>query len=129
MLRGVLLSIALFICSLTAFAQNGSIGGVVTDSQTKEPVVGAGVMIQGTQVGTMTDVDGKFEIPNVKPGTYSLTISFITYTTNVIPDVIVESGKRTDIQVPMEEGSTSLDEVVVTGTRETSTDLSLIKAI
>jgi TonB-dependent receptor len=129
MLRALLLFLVFLTGSTLVFAQNGSISGVVTDSQSKEPVIGASVLIQGTQVGTMTDIEGKFSIPNVKPGTYSLAISFITYTTNVIPDVVVEGGKVTEIQVPMEEGSTALDEVVVTGTRQTNNDVSLMKAI
>jgi len=120
----------LFITGSTVvYAQNGTISGVVTDAQSKDPVIGASVLIQGTQVGTMTDIEGKFTIPNVKPGTYSLSISFITYTTNVIPDVVVESGKVTNVQVPMQEGSTALEEVVVTGTREINNDISLMKSI
>jgi outer membrane cobalamin receptor len=129
MFRKLLVSAAFLIISLTAFAQNGSIGGLVIDAVTKEPVIGASVLIQGTQVGAMTDLEGKFVIANVKPGTYSLSISFITYTTNVVPDVIVEAGKRTDVEVPLQEGSTALEEVVVTGTRTINTDESLISSI
>lgn len=128
MLRGIL-----FFCLLSlatfSFAQNGSISGIVTDATTGETVVGANVVIQGTAVGSATDIDGKFNIPNVKPGNYSLTITFITYKPHNIPDILVESGKVSTIQVQMHEDVSELKEVVITGTREINNDVSLISAI
>lgn len=115
MFRKLLVSAALLIISLAAFAQNGSIGGSVTDAATKEPVIGASVLIQGTQVGAMTDFEGKFSIPNVKPGTYSIIVSFITYATDTISDVTVEEGKRFEVTVALHEEAKTLSEVVVSG--------------
>lgn len=115
--------------TVTLWAQNGTISGIVTDGITKETIIGANVYIQSTQVGTATDIDGKFSIANVKPGTYSLVVSFITYKTHIIPDVVVESGKISEIQVALQEDATELKEVVVTGTREINSDLTLVNAI
>ena len=128
MLRGIL-----FFCFLSvtfySLAQNGSISGIVTDAKTGETVVGANVVIQGTSVGSATDMDGKFTIPNVKPGSYNLSVTFITYKTHTIPDVLVESGKVSRILVQMQEDVSELQEVVITGVREINTDISLISAI
>jgi TonB-dependent receptor len=99
------------------------------DAKTGETVVGANVVIQGTSVGAPTDMDGNFTIPNVKPGTYNLTISFVTYKAHTIPDVIVEGGKISSIQVQMQEDVSELQEVVITGTRQINNDISLISAI
>lgn len=129
MLRRVILSLALLTLSLLTWAQNGTISGVVTDGKTTEAIIGANVYIQGTQVGGATDIDGKFSISNVKPGTYNLVVSFITYKSHIIPDVVVESGKISQIQVALQEDATELQEVVVTGTREINNDLTLINAI
>ena len=129
MLRRVLLSLAFLTATISAWAQNGTIGGNVTDSKTNEAIIGANVYIQGTQVGTATDINGDFLISNVKPGTYSLVVSFITYKSHVIPDVVVEGGKISSIKVAMQEDATELAEVVVTGTREINNDLTLINAI
>jgi outer membrane receptor protein involved in Fe transport len=119
-----------FLISIAALAQNGTIGGVVTDAKSGEAIIGANVIIQGTQVGAVTDVEGKFMIANVKPGTYSLTITFITYKANVVNDVVVEGAKRTDLKVPMQEDdATELTEIVVAATREINNDVSLINAI
>ena len=129
MLRTALFSLAFLSIAILSCAQNGTIKGNVTDGKTNEAIIGANVVIQGTQVGTATDIEGNFNIANVKPGTYSLVISFVTYKSHVIPDVAVESGKISEINVTMQEDETELTEVVVTGTREINNDLSLINAI
>ncbi|MBI1766921.1 MAG: TonB-dependent receptor [Bacteroidetes bacterium] len=119
------------ICSLcfgSTFAQ-GSISGTITDAKTKETIIGANVVIQGTTTGGQTDVDGKFLISNIKAGSYNLQVSFITYKTHLIPNVLVEDGKRISIDVPMSEEVSTLSEVVVNGSRQTNTDYDLVRSI
>jgi len=69
---------AFFFISVSAVAQNGTISGIVTDAITGETVIGANVVLQGTTVGSTTDIDGKFSIDNIKPGTYNLSVTFVT---------------------------------------------------
>ena len=107
----------------------GSIAGTVTDATTGEPVIGANVVVQGTQVGSATDMEGKFLIKNIPAGTYIVQVSFITYKAHTIPDVIVENGKRLTIDVQLREDVSELTEVVVRGTRATDNDFSLLSAI
>ncbi|MBX2900926.1 MAG: outer membrane beta-barrel protein [Cyclobacteriaceae bacterium] len=128
MVRFVLVLLAIS-GSLIAVAQNGSISGKVTDAATGEAIVGANAIIQGTTVGASTDLDGHFTIGNLKPGTYTVAISFVTYKTHIIADVVVEPGKITSVQVPLSEDATELQEVVVTSTRQINTDHSLVAAI
>ena len=81
--------------------------GVVTDAA-GEPVVGATVVVKGkTGVGTVTDIDGKFSLKNVKKGE---TLRF-TYL-GMDPIEVVYNG--TDLKVTLKENSKALDEVVVT---------------
>ena len=124
-----ILSLCLVLLSGYTFAQNGTISGTVTDAKTGETVVGANVVIQGTAVGMPTDIDGKFSIANLKPGTYSLSVTFVTYKAHLIPDVVVEGGKISEIQVQMQEDVSELQEVVITGTREINNDMALLSAI
>ena len=64
----------MLLASASAFAQNITVGGVVTDTN-DEPVIGATVMVAGTQTGTSTDVDGAFSIKGVEYiGGYGATI-------------------------------------------------------
>lgn len=124
-----LLFISALLFSFQAISQNGSITGIVTDAATKETVIGANAVIQGTTVGASTDIDGKFTIPNLKPGKYTIAVSFVTYKTHIIPDVEVEAGKIVSIDIQLKEDATELEEVVVTGSRQVNTDFNLIAAI
>ena len=85
-----------------------TVRGTVTDRQ-GEPIAGANVVLQGTQKGTMTDMDGRFslEVPSTRS---VLRVSFIGYTTQeVTPDA------RGTVKVVLEEDSELLDDVVVVG--------------
>ena len=81
--------------------------GLVLDN-TGEPIVGANIVIQGTTTGTITDIDGKFEIEAGK-GTV-LEISYIGYITQELSI----TGQK-DLAISLKEDSQALDEVVVVG--------------
>ncbi len=83
-----------FILLMAAFAgfSQGSIMGTVVDGETDEPLIGASVLLQGTTIGTITDVDGKFNLVGVKAGDYTLQITYTGYETKEM-DVSVGSGK------------------------------------
>lgn len=114
--------------SFGAFSQ-GSIGGTVKDVKTGEAIIGANVVIQGTTIGSATDVEGNFLINNVKEGTYSIVVSYVTYKTNTIPDVVVGTAKRVTLDIPLAEDVAELSEVVVTAARRTDTDFDLLKSV
>lgn len=120
---------ALIAIALSSHAQNGTIAGQVVDLKTKEAIIGANVVIQGTTVGAATDFDGNFTINNVKPGSYTIVVSFVTYKPQTIPDVAVESGSKTTLGVTLAEDISELQEVVVTAKKEIATDMNLIQAI
>ncbi len=108
----------------------GSIAGKVKDAKTGEALIGANVVIQGTTIGAATDVDGAFEIPSVKEGTYTLQVSYVTYKVHVISDVVVETAKRVTLgDIILKEDASELQEVVVTVGRQTDTDFELIRSI
>jgi len=58
-----------------AFAQYGKISGKVVDKETKEPLIGASVVIQGTTLGAATDINGNYVILNVPAGVYTVVAS------------------------------------------------------
>lgn len=97
------------LLSLNVLAQNTvTVTGVVTD-ETDTPMIGAGVMQQGTTTnGVVTDIDGRFSI--VVPANAVLTFNYISYKTVDVP----VAGK-TEINVKLEPDNNLLDEVVVIG--------------
>ena len=62
-----------------AFPQPATIRGIVKDSGTKDPLVGANIYITGTSLGTASSDEGKYMISNVSPGIYMLKASYIGY--------------------------------------------------
>lgn len=115
----------LFICLLTlvsplAFAQEaeqatGTLKGVITDSKTKETLLGASVFVVGTYKGAAADLDGKFEIKNLKPGDYTIRVSFIGYTEKQFTGVRVKKDEVTVLNVQLDDMSTSYQAVEIVG--------------
>lgn len=83
--------------------------GVVISEEDDQPVVGASVLVKGTTMGTVTDIDGKFTITDVPSSSRTLKISYIGMKTQEIP---IKAGI---IKVTLKPDAEVLDEVVVTG--------------
>ena len=107
--RWVLLMFALMMTSLSAFSQNLTVKGTVSDSQTGEALIGVNVVIKGTLTGITTDVNGQYILNNC-PQNAILTFSYISYTS-----IDVEVKGRSVIDVRLESAISQLDEVVVIG--------------
>jgi len=87
---------------------SGMVSGIVTDAQNGETIPGVSVVTIGSQEGVITDLDGKFSL-KVKNMSDLLSISFVGYTTQIIP-----INGQTKFEVKMEESVTKIEEVVVT---------------
>ncbi|NRB52612.1 MAG: SusC/RagA family TonB-linked outer membrane protein [Saprospiraceae bacterium] len=96
----------LLACSF-AVAQK-TVTGTITDGETKEPLIGASILVTGTSSGTITDIDGTYSI-SLPDGAESLTISYTGFSTQTI-----EIGSQSVIDVAMAAGEL-LEEVVVVG--------------
>ncbi len=111
------------------FAQDGFIRGTVFDGAYGEYLPGVTILVVGTTTGTITDLDGKFSIP-IAPGTYDLSVSFISYETKIIQGIEVKPGEAVLLgEISLEEASIELSEVTVTAkaVRNTETALMTIK--
>ncbi|MDR2003364.1 MAG: carboxypeptidase-like regulatory domain-containing protein, partial [Prevotella sp.] len=67
----------LFISVGLATAQIQTVTGTVISEEDGQPVVGASVLVKGTTVGTITDIDGKFTLSNVPSSAKTLQVSFV----------------------------------------------------
>src|SRR5690606_38437093 len=95
--------LAFFLAVSVAFGQR-TVRGTVTDSS--EPLIGATVLVTNTNIGTVTDLDGRFEI-NVPSGSNELTISYTGFATQTV-DITGQS----EVNVALKAGQV-LSEVVV----------------
>lgn len=94
-----------FICMLTATAQTEKASGTVV-SESGEPIVGAAVMIEGTQIGTITDVDGHFSFTEIPVKASKIKVSYLGMQSKTVP----LSRKMT---ITLTEDNKTLDDVLV----------------
>lgn len=102
--QGIMTLLFLGTCAM-GFAQ---VSGTVVDDRTDETLIGASVLVQGSTEGAITDIDGRFTLPNAKEGDV-LSISYIGYN-----DLEFTVGADSEIVIRLSQGI-SLDEIVVTG--------------
>ncbi len=102
---------------LILFAQTGKIVGTVTDARTGEPLIGANVTIEGTLLGTATDIDGNLLILNVGPGTYGLRTTYIGYQDQVIENIRASVNLTTEVNFQLREEVLESDAIVIVAER------------
>ncbi len=104
-----LLFLSILLCATSVLvAQKHTLSGVVTDDETKEPLLGANIWLGST--GTVTDFDGRYDIA-LKDGTYEVQISYVGYEKQT--QSITIAGSDVTLNVAM-TGSQMLKEVMVT---------------
>lgn len=105
----------LLLISGLAFGQLGILTGVVTDKITQEPIIGATVQVVGTYSGGVTDADGRFTIKDLKPGDYTIRVSYYEYAVLEITGVHISEGTTTEQSVALSELETIGDVVEIIG--------------
>ena len=121
MKRIILLTIITIIGCSPVFAQTGMITGKITSNRNSEPIPFASVQIMDTQIGVSADANGRFTLKEVPAGRQSLSVSSLGFKI-YNAEVDVPSGGEINMEVTLREEHHHLDEVVVTGTR-TSTSV------
>lgn len=107
--KNLFIFVVMCICTFTVFAQDViSISGTVTDGA-GEPLPGVNVVVKGTTIGVMTDIDGKYII-NVPDRNAALVFSYVGF---VSYEQVV--GTQRVINAKLREDSQLIDEIVVVG--------------
>ncbi len=104
------------IFSSLLYAQHGTLKGRVTDADTGEPLIGANVIIQKTNLGAATDVGGYYEITNITPGLYSVKFSYVGYESFIKDSVEIKQPGVTELDAALITDF-SLPEIVVTDSK------------
>jgi len=118
---------ATFLSTTFLCAQNfGTISGIIKDKSTKENLLGVNVFVQGTKIGTSSDIDGKYILKNIPVGNYSIKFSYIGYTSFTSEKIIVEQGKTTTLEVQLVSENIEQKEVVVEAKATTQTESAII---
>lgn len=91
----------------------GKLVGTVTDAVTGDPLIGANVLIEGTNLGAAANVNGRYTILNIPPGIYSVRISYLGYESLIVENVQIIVDQTTELTVQLRPHSIEVDEVVV----------------
>ncbi len=108
------LLIFLFIPSFIYSGTTGKLSGTIKDAQTGEALIGANVVIEGTNFGSATNINGEYVILNIPPGKYNVKFSFIGYETLLLQDVVITIDQTTLLNVQLNSQSIQVGEVIVT---------------
>ncbi len=122
----------IFLFPSAIFAQlSQSVKGIVLDKQSKTPLPGATVILdnQSTQIGSMTDEDGNFELKSVPLGRHELVVSFIGYEPLHSESFLVTSTKVPYLTIELTEGSVSTSEIVITASKNAYEPLNELSTV
>ena len=117
----IALTIALLLACLVGeawAAGTGKISGIVVDKKTKEPLIGVPVQIEGTTLGALTDVDGRYTILSVPLGLVTINAKMVGYTSMIQTEIQVKPDQTTPVNFELEETALEMPAQVVVGRAE-----------
>ena len=100
--------------------QTQTVHGTILDKASESPLVGATILVVGTNppIATSTDDKGYFELKDVPVGRKTFVVSYTGYNSATLPEVLVESGKEVVLDVSLEEKVTNIKEVTISDTKK-----------
>ena len=116
-MKRLMMFVVLAVPLLALAGTTGKIAGKITDRATNEPLVGANVILVGTSFGASVGADGSYVILNLPPGTYTVRVTMIGYTSKAINGSRVMVDQTTTLDVALDASSVLLGEVVVQAER------------
>jgi hypothetical protein len=109
------ITLLLLVHSNILIAQTGVIKGRIYNSINNEAIPFANVVLDSSQTGVASDIDGNYRIEGLAPGTYNVACSFIGFKKAVFYEIIVTSTKPTTLDIPLIEESETLEAFEVKG--------------
>ena len=115
-----------YLIPLIVTAQNGSIKGVLFNDNNAERIPFALILVQGTDINTTSNLDGEFELTNVKPGIVNIEISSIGFNPKTVYEIEVTTSRPAFVNVALTELSINLKQAeVVTNSAKNSEESPL----
>jgi hypothetical protein len=118
MMRRQLALLFLLLSSLPLMLHaGGKIRGRVVDKQTRDPLVGANILIAGSSYGAAADVNGEFSFVDLPVGTHTLRASYVGYSPMNLEEVRVFNDLTTEIEFPLEVEAVNIQAITVVAER------------
>ncbi len=118
--RNIAFVLVLFLLLLIATGYSGTTGklsGRITDAETKEPIPGANILIEGTTLGAMAGLDGYYFIINIPPGQYNVIISCMGYKSKRVENIRINVDVTKNLSATLSGTVIEGEEVTVVAER------------
>ncbi|GEO21507.1 TonB-dependent receptor [Cyclobacterium qasimii] len=115
-MKKLLLLTLLFLSFLTLHAQEGTIQGKIINPINNDPIPFANIIVQGLEIGAVSDLDGNYVINGLEPGLYNLKASFVGFKAKTVFEVQVTKASAVQLDFELEEDASNLQEVIVDAT-------------
>ena len=127
------ITLLVFCTPILIYSQTGKIVGKVTDVESGEELIGANVLIEGTNLGAATDISGDFVILNIPPGSYTLVAKYIGYRNMRLENVKVSVNLTTEANFALPSETYQTETVIVVApkplvNKNTTNQISVIRA-
>lgn len=112
-MRKIILFFAIILFCNFTFSQKGTIKGKVFNAKTNEPIEFANIVIQGTTIGSTSDLDGNYIFTGVNPGFMRLIVSSVGFETTTSAEIQVQGNQTTFVDIAVNEAAFAIQEVTV----------------
>ena len=106
LIAGAILLVSLCLnVNISAQSLKQTIRGKITDIDSKEPLIGVGLYIEGSEprIGVVSGPDGSFEFPSLLVGRYNIVVSYVSYEQKIIPNVLLGAGKEVYLNIDLKQ--------------------------
>ncbi len=107
----------MIVIPVALYGQSGKIRGTVVDAKSKEPLIGANIVIDGTSLGSATDVEGQYLILNVPVGTFTVRASYVGYRGVSVSNVRVNLDLTTEVNFDLASQEVQMGTVEIVAER------------
>ena len=108
-----LIGFFVFLISEGLMAQQAVVKGRVVEALNNEPMPFVNVIVSGTSIGAVTDVDGNFQLTGLAPGFVRVQASFVGYHSTLSPEIEISNAKDAFVEIRMEKRDTEIEEVTI----------------
>jgi len=112
-MKTIKIFILILLFPVAVFAQKASLTGKVVDAVNNDPLPFVNIIVSGTNIGTTTDLDGKFILKGLTPGFIRLEASFVGYKQAISAEIEVSNANANSIEIKLEQQKEQIEEVVV----------------
>ncbi len=110
--------VIIFLSGYSIFAQtSGKLKGRIVDPK-GEPLIGANILVQGTSTGTTSDLDGYYNILDLRTGTYSVEYRYVGYQSKIVKNIKIIPDQTTEINVTLSEQAIQTQAVTVVAQKQ-----------